>query len=72
MLRDGRIVTKTINEDSGLYAYRDKTIANFVADAIHVKGRHSYYDFFIELLDEPSISHDMLKAVRNYLPMIKA
>lgn len=70
-LQDGVTVEKTINESSCLYSYRDKTIANIVAEALYLRGRQAYYPFIAELLEEPAVSHDLLKAVRAYLPMIK-
>lgn len=69
--KDGTIVEKAIDESNILYRYRDKTIASIVADALSIKSRVAYYNFVAEMLDESSISHDLLKAVRAYLPMIK-
>lgn len=70
--KDGTIVEKTIDESNILYRYRDKAIASIVADALMLKGRQAYYEFIKEMLDEPLISHDLLKAMRNYLPIIRA
>lgn len=69
--KSGIKVEKTVDESNILYSYRDKNIANIVAKALGCNGRHVYYDFFIEMVDEPLISHEMLTAVRAYLPMIK-
>lgn len=69
--KDGSVVQKTVNESSVLYSYKDKTIASIVADAFMLKGRHAYYDFIAEMLEEPLVSHDLLIATRAYLPMIK-
>lgn len=69
--KDGVSLQKSVNEPNILYSYKDKTIANIVAEAFGLKGRPAYYDFFAEMLEEPLISHDMLMAARAYLPMIK-
>lgn len=70
-LKTGAVVEKTINERSSLYSYRDKTIANLVAEAFDLNGRQGYYQFIEKLLKKPEVEHDLLKAVRAYLPMIK-
>jgi hypothetical protein len=69
--KDGTIVEKNIDESNILYRYRDKAIASIVADALMLKGRQAYYEFIKEMLDEPLISHDLLKAMKNYLPVIR-
>ena len=69
--KDGPVVQKTVNESSVLYSYKDKSIASIVADAFMLKGRHAYYDFIAEMIEEPLVSHDLLLATRAYLPMIK-
>lgn len=69
--KDGTIVEKTIDESNILYRYRDKAIASIVADSLMLKGRQAYYEFIKEKLDDPLISHDLLKAMKNYLPTIK-
>lgn len=70
-LQNGLTVEKTINESSGLYTFRDKTIANIVADALHLKGRQAYYGFIEKLLNTPEVSYDLIKVMRTYLPIIK-
>ena len=69
--KDGTIVEKTIIETNILYSYRDKAIASIVADALLLRGRQSYYIFIAEMLDEPLVSHDILMAIRAYLPMVE-
>ena len=62
---------KIVDESNILYSYRDKTIANIVAEAIGLRGRPSYYDFFADMLEEPLVSHDLITVARAYLPMIE-
>lgn len=69
--KDGTVVEKTIIESNILYSYRDKAIASIVADAFSLKGRPGYYTFISEMLDEVLVSHDLLMAMRAYLPMIE-
>lgn len=71
-LQDGSMVEKTINESSGLYTYREKSIANIVADAFSLRGRRSYYIFIAEMLENNRVSNDLIHTVKAYLPTIKA
>lgn len=67
---NGQSIEKTVNDSSCLYTYRDKAIANIVANAINLKNRQEYYAYIAELLETPNVSADIVKVTKNYLPII--
>lgn len=69
--KDGIVLEKMVNEPNILYSYKDKTIANIVAEALGLKGRPSYYEFFADMLEENLVKYDLITVTRAYLPQVE-
>ncbi len=65
-----RVVEKNIDLNNVMYTFRDKMIANEVAQAIGLSGKDAYYKF-IEKELSGKIGSALVFAMSKYLPTIK-
>ncbi len=68
---DGRTVEKMVDRTNIVYAYRDKAVANEIAESLDIVGRRNYYEFFKKCLEDPALEEKILKCVTHYLPVIQ-
>ncbi len=68
---NGMILEKTVDESNIMYAYRDKAVANQVADVLRITGRKNYYQYFMKCLDDEILGPKLLRCAAKFLPIIE-